>query len=169
MVALSPSTAILQAAFPGRVALGPKEIAQALHGPGKDTKKRVEAVRNALDNGTLIPGLRKSGTRWSVPIATLGAALDAQAEARPQPTTVDEDAGPTRRPRRSKHATIGPRMLLAQQRSAQVWGEILLGLEALEAADLAQRLADTLPPADPALPGRLHPFRDPPSSRRDPD
>lgn len=154
MVPFTSSTAILQAAFPGRVALGPREVAQALHGPGKDTKKRIEAVRDALEQGTLIPGLRKSGARWSVPIAALGAAMDQRLSSAPLPPIVKGDDAPTKRPRRSKHATIGPRMAPAVQRSIEVWGEILEQFLILEGNDLRQRLSQNLPQAAEGAPPR---------------
>lgn len=143
------STEVLQDAFPGRVSLTPKEVARAIHGEGKDTKKRVEAVRNALDDGTLIPGLRKNGPRWRVPIAALGAALDAQLRAQASRAPPIEPP-----PRRSKHSTIGPRMLFAQQRAGQVFGEILAALHQLEAEGLGGRLDDALASPAPPRPDR---------------
>lgn len=142
------STEVLQDAFPGRVSLTPKEVARAIHGQGKDTKKRVEAVRNALDDGTLIPGLRKNGPRWRVPIAALGSALDAQLRVQASRSAPTEPP-----PRRSKHSTIGPRMLLARQRAGQVFSEILSALHILEAHGLGERLDDALPPPAPPRPG----------------
>lgn len=143
------STEVLQDAFPGRVTLSPKEVARAIHGEGLYTKKRVEAVRNALDAGTLIPGLRKDGPRWRVPIAALGAALDAQVRAQGSKAAQAEPP-----PRRSKHSTIGPRMLLARQRSAAVWLEISAEFYRLEAASTGQHLDTNLPPPAPESPRR---------------
>ncbi|MGS0997529.1 hypothetical protein [Rhodanobacter sp. UC4451_H18] len=125
------NTGVLQEAFHGRVALSPKEIARVLHGKGKDTKKRVETVRAAPDTGTLISGLRKDGARWRVPIAALGAAMDARVGL------VRPDGSPDMPSQRRKaHSTIGPRMLSQRQRSAMVWRQILVEVDELRARDV---------------------------------
>jgi len=69
---------IIRDIFPGQVYLSPKEIARVLYGPGKDTKKRTEGVRKQLDDGTLIPGLRKATDqkRWRVSVVELARALE---------------------------------------------------------------------------------------------
>lgn len=136
------SIEVLQEAFPGRAALSPKEIARALHGEGKDTKKRVEAVRGALDAGTLIPGLRKDGARWRVPIAALGAAMDARVR-------LAHGGGlPDMPPQRRKaHSTIGPRMLFQRQRAVAVWRQILVEVEELRASEVQADMQKKTPPA----------------------
>ena len=75
---------IIRDIFPSQIYLTPKEIARVLHGPGRDTKKRAEDVRRQLDDGTLIPGLRKPADqkRWLVRIVDLARALDRAAELR---------------------------------------------------------------------------------------
>ena len=132
------STDILRAAFPGRVALSPQEIAQALFGADKATKKRIESVREALDEGRLVPGIRKTGARWRVPIAALGAALDEQ---RRRETAVARDVAPD--VRRSAHSTLGPRMLLQVNRSRQVWLDIQFELQRLYANAFGARLENS--------------------------
>lgn len=86
---MSQHLAIIREIFPSQVCLTPKEIARVLHGPGKDTKSRVEDVRRQLDEGTLIPGLRKrSGQkRWLVKIVDLAMALDMEAASQPRTTS----------------------------------------------------------------------------------
>lgn len=71
---------IIREIFPSQVYLTPKEIARVLHGPGKDTKKRTEAIRLQLEDGTLIPGLLKAPgqKRWLVKIVELAMALDRE-------------------------------------------------------------------------------------------
>ena len=129
------STEVLQDAFPGRVSLSPQEIAAALFGADKATKKRVESIRVALDEGQLVPGIRKTGARWSVPIAALGAALDEQ---RRRETAVARDISTT--PRRSAHSTLGPRMLLRVKRSRFVLQQVLDELTHLHAVHLGDGL-----------------------------
>lgn len=62
--------------------LTPKQIARVLYGEGKDTKKRIEMVRQQLDDGTLIPGLeneKEPGKHWRVDAVRLAKALEARA------------------------------------------------------------------------------------------
>lgn len=75
---------MLRQLFPDQVYLTPKDIAAALYGPDRATKKRIECVRAELDNGTLIPGLRKAlgQKRWRVSIVALAAALDQKTVRR---------------------------------------------------------------------------------------
>lgn len=134
------NTKVLQDAFPGRSSLSPKEIARAIYGEGKDTKKRVEQINRALNEGRLVPGLRKDGPRWRVPIASLGRAMDR----REQPVATFETPTPTRR---SQNSTIGPRMLFQQERSRQVLQLILEEVRHLEALDLDRDLSANTGPA----------------------
>ena len=76
---------IIRSTFPTQVYLTPKDIARVLYGPGRDSKKRVEDVRSQLNNGSLIPGLRKApgAKRWLVKVVDLAKALDAEVNALP--------------------------------------------------------------------------------------
>lgn len=87
---MSHHLAIIRSIFPSQIYLTPKEIARVLHGPGKDTKRRVEDVRRQLEDGSLIPGLQKprGQKRWLVKIVDLAWALDAEEAAR-QPRTAE--------------------------------------------------------------------------------
>lgn len=78
--AVSQHLTILRHLFPDQVYLTPKDIAAALYGSDRATKKRTECVRAELDNGTLIPGLRKAPgqKRWRVSIVALAIALDQE-------------------------------------------------------------------------------------------
>ncbi len=84
---MSHHLAIIREIFPSQIFLTPKEIARVLHGPGKDTRKRTEDVRRQLDDGSLIPGLRKppGQKRWLVKIVDLARALDAEGARQPRP------------------------------------------------------------------------------------
>lgn len=140
MSAKKSSTDILQDAFPGRVAISPKEAARAIYGEGMDTKKRVERVRNELDAGTwpYFPGARKKGKRWMIPIAALGAAMDQDGFAQ-------EQASPTFPPastgRRSKHASIGPRPEFQSARAREIWVAIFWELDSLASEAEREALA----------------------------
>lgn len=83
---MSHHLAIIREIFPSQIYLTPKEIARVLYGPGKDNKGRVEDVRRQLDDGSLIPGLRKppGQKRWLVKIVDLAWALDAEVSQRSQ-------------------------------------------------------------------------------------
>ena len=132
------STDVLQEAFPGRVSISPKEAATAIHGSGRATKKRIEAVRNALDRGMLIPGLRKTGKRWSIPIAALGRALDSKSRQ----IESDSDITPIRR---SKHSTIGPHMFFGIQKTRDALQSIIEAFEKIEADNQLNTLANLTP------------------------
>ena len=75
---MSHYLAIICNIFPSQIYLSPREIARVLYGPGKDTNKRTEGVRKQLDDGTLIPGLRKAPDqkRWRVSVVELARALE---------------------------------------------------------------------------------------------
>ena len=138
---------ILRDKFPGRVALSPKEVAQALHGDAKTTKKRVEAVRKKLDNGTLIPGIRKArGERWSIPLDALARALDERS--RPDVAPI---LPPALTPigRKSRMTNIGPRMTRLMERSRVVLQSILEEIFLLDALDdrtILRAVAEELKP-----------------------
>lgn len=94
----SISTAeIIHARFPGKVVLTSAEVAIVLG-------QHVDHVRDRLLNGSLIPGLRKDGARWRVPVASLVEAIDRLTEP-PGPAKVlppsqlASTANPTRRQR----------------------------------------------------------------------
>jgi hypothetical protein len=94
--------------FPGQVMLSPREIARAIYGDEKATKKRIEGVRKMLDNGTLCPDLRKAPNegRWLIPIAALARAL----EKRYADTVSSAPLVVHHRRRGRKMTNLGPRM-----------------------------------------------------------
>lgn len=72
-----PTTAdIIRTCFSGRVVLTPAETAKVID-------QHVDHVRDRLQKGTLILGLRKDGGRWRIPVALLVDAVDGLA--RPSP------------------------------------------------------------------------------------
>jgi hypothetical protein len=145
---------ILRAKFPGRVTLSPREVAQAMHGDEKATKKRIEAIRKKLDEGTLIPGIRKAkgDKRWSIPLAALARALDERGRI-----DIAPDLPPALTPvsgqRRSRMTNIGPRMTRLIERSRFVLQSILDEMRILKSfeereilrAVVADRAVDELP------------------------
>lgn len=105
--AVSQHLNILRHLFPEQVYLTPKDIAAALYGPDRATKKRTECVRADLDSGTLIPGLRKAPgqKRWRVSIVALAAALDQETPSQP---VFSPCVGPRRT---SRFKNPGPRLV----------------------------------------------------------
>ncbi|MBN8921753.1 MAG: hypothetical protein J0I96_01545 [Rhodanobacter sp.] len=99
---------LLRAKFPGQVMLTPREIARAIYGDAKATRKRIEGVRKMLEDGTLCPDLRKAPSegRWLIPIAALARALEKRYvdTARNTPPIAHP------RPRGRKMTNIGPRL-----------------------------------------------------------
>ncbi|MCL7713203.1 helix-turn-helix domain-containing protein [Stenotrophomonas mori] len=87
---------IIRELFPGRVVLTPAEVAEVIG-------QHVDHVRDRLLRGTLIPGLRKDGGRWRVPVADLAEAIDGLARPSPPPvltrSQMASTASPTRRRR----------------------------------------------------------------------
>ena len=77
---------IIRDIFPSQVFLTPKQVARVLYGPGKDTKKRVEGIRQQLDAGSLIPGLRKPAgqKRWHIKVVDLARALNREYAQGPE-------------------------------------------------------------------------------------
>lgn len=108
--------------------LTPKQIARVLYGEGKDTKKRIEMVRQELDNGTLIPGLeaeKEPGKHWRVDAVKLAKAMEARALGQPsyydRPAVNQANASP----RKSRFKNPGPRLpRFLVENSRAVWLEI---------------------------------------------
>ena len=77
---------IIREIYPSQIYLTPRQIARVLHGPGRDTRTRVQDVRWQLEEGSLIPGLLKRAgqKRWLVSIVDLARALDGEVARQPQ-------------------------------------------------------------------------------------
>lgn len=98
---LAPESAtakVIQAQYPGRVALTPEEVALLLY--GTDSRSMAQSVREALAKNT-IPGA-KVGGRWLIPVGPLVAWLDSLAN----PTSTPE---PDRATRSSSITPLSPR------------------------------------------------------------
>ena len=123
--------------------LSPKEIARVLYGEGKDTKKRIEMVRQELDEGTLIPGLEKTpGKHWRVDAVQLAKAMEARA--RGQGPAIHDQPAVSQPPlgRKSRFKNPGQRLprFLAKNSHA-VWLEIHEEMLLLASADLRDALS----------------------------
>ncbi|GAB3512954.1 hypothetical protein GCM10027400_20200 [Pseudoxanthomonas daejeonensis] len=130
---------IIRETFPSQTHLTPKQIARALHGPGKDTKHGATAIRQQLDNGTLIPGLRKAPgeKRWSVKVVDLAAALDGEVHRRPDMSGPVVLSGR----RNSRFKNPGPRVArLWTDRSHAFWADLLEETLRLESESLRKAL-----------------------------
>ncbi|MEE6228413.1 hypothetical protein [Stenotrophomonas maltophilia] len=137
---LALSTAeIVQTTFPGRATLTPAEVALVLFGIGD--KSGAQRVRERLDKGSLLPGLKKSGGRWLIPVASLVASLEALEK--PIPTMMEEgrgNQGPVYIPMRSgthlkqgrSRGRIGHRPGILALQSQQVWTSVWQKYDALE-------------------------------------
>lgn len=137
---LALSTAeIVQTTFPGRATLTPAEVALVLFGIGD--KSGAQRVRERLDKGSLLPGLKKSGGRWLIPVASLVASLEALEK--PVPTIMEadrENQGPVFIPMRSgthlkrgrSKSRIGHRPGILAMKSQEAWGSVWEKYDALE-------------------------------------
>lgn len=133
--------------------LSPKDVAEALHGDARATKQRVEAVREKLDDGTLIPGIRKArgDKRWSIPLDALARALDERGRADVAPV-LPPALTPVNGQRRSRMTNIGPRMTRLMERSRAALQSILNEMFVLDALDDREILRTVV--GDRGLPGK---------------
>lgn len=125
---------LLREMFPGKLMLTVEEVARVL---GRTGAGGYEQTREQLANGVIVPGLRKMGGQWLVPIAALANALDnlvdldslGRASPKPLPTrhTVISANPVVDRPRQGRI----PNRLKAQQARALVfWPTVLARLDA---------------------------------------
>lgn len=120
---------IIRERFPGRGVLTPPEVAEVWR--GERTREAVGAIRKRLSRGTLIPGLKKNGGRWEIPVGSLIKAIerldgggDDDEEDDEQP--VHPQAAP---PSATRRRAIGPRM----SDTIGFWDEVFDALDLLEA------------------------------------
>jgi len=129
---LALSTAeIVQTTFPGRATLTPAEVALVLFGIGD--KSGAQRVRERLDKGSLLPGLKKSGGRWLIPVASLVSSLEALEK--PAPAMMEESRGNqgpvyismrtgSSPSRRRSRAPIGHRPGILAMQTKEVWSKV---------------------------------------------
>lgn len=137
---LALSTAeIVQATFPGRATLTPAEVALVLFGIGD--KSGAQRVRERLDKGSLLPGLKKSGGRWLIPVASLVASLEAlekpvlvmreDGRDNQSPVFIPMRSGTHLKRGRSK-GRIGHRPGILAMQSQEAWAGVWEKYDALE-------------------------------------
>ena len=122
---------IIRERFPGRGVLTPPEVAEVWR--GERTREAVGAIRKRLSRGTLIPGLKKNGGRWEVPVEGLIKAIERLGSGGDEDEDEDEEdtqpvhpqAAP---PSGTRRRAIGPRM----SDSVGFWNEVLRELDLIE-------------------------------------
>jgi len=121
---------IINGRFPGRVVLTPPEVAEVWR--GERTREAVGAIRKRLSRGTLIPGLKKNGGRWEVPVEGLIKAIERLGSGGDDDVEEEDDqpvhpqAAP---PSGTRKRAIGPRM----SDTVGFWDEVFRELDLLEA------------------------------------
>lgn len=78
---MSANLDLLKELFPRRIMLGVDEVAEVLAVGGKHGS--YEQTRRELKEGRIIPGLRKHGGVWRVPLTAIAEALDRMVEIVP--------------------------------------------------------------------------------------
>lgn len=121
---------IIQERFPGRVVLSPEEVAEVWR--GSRSRKAVGAIRKRLSRGTLVPGLKKNGGRWEVPVEGLVKAIE-KLMAGGDEDEDEEDAQPVHPqaapPSGTRRRAIGPRM----SDTVGFWDEVFHEIDLLDA------------------------------------
>lgn len=123
---------VLRDMFPGKAMLSVENVALVL---GRTGAGAYEQTREQLASGVIVPGLRKVGGGWLVPITALAAALDGLVEiddrrqARPLPMRhAVISANPVvERPRRGR---IPDRLKAQRQRALEFWPAVLAHVQA---------------------------------------
>lgn len=140
----------IEALFPGRICITPEELALAWK--GKATKGVVQSIRRKLKDGTLIPGLRRDGGRWNIPVPAVVNVLDELtrvAEEARRIRVVGMPSSPVATKRR-RGTNIGPRPGIIGF-AAEVWAEVYDALDTLWAHEERDSLM-ALMPQKPATP-----------------
>lgn len=120
---------IIQERFPGQIVLTPEEVAEVWR--GERSRETVAAIRKRLSRGTLIPGLKKNGGRWEIPVESLIKAIEQLDGGRGDEDEEDEQpVHPQAAPPSCAHkGAIGPRM----SDTAGFWDEVFTELDRLQA------------------------------------
>ncbi|MBB6064079.1 hypothetical protein [Pseudoxanthomonas broegbernensis] len=131
---------IIAQRFPGRVVLSPEEVAEVWR--GSRSRQAVGTIRKRLTRGTLVPGLKKNGGRWEVPVAGLIKAVERLTSGADEED--EEDAAPVHPqaapPSGTRRRAIGPRM----SDTVGFWSEVFAALDRLEAERMRAELGATV-------------------------
>ena len=128
---------LMRSAHPGRVVLSAQDISVLILGlKPEDFERVVDAIQTAKSQAN-IPRVRRIGKTWGLPIEGLAAVSTAPAAEEGKPK------------RRSRHSTIGPRLLLQRERSKAALQAVLDAI-AKEQAERDYRTLSAMTPAAPA-------------------
>ncbi len=125
---------LLREMFPGKLMLTVDDIARVL---GRTGAGGYEQTREQLANGIIVPGLRKMGGQWLVPIAALADALnnlvdlDSLSRATPKPLPTRHtvvSANPV--VDRLRRGRVPDRLRAQQARALEFWMNVLAQLNA---------------------------------------
>lgn len=125
---------LLRELFPGKLMLTIEDVARVL---GRTGTGGYEQTRQQLAAGVIVPGLKKLGGQWLVPIAALADALDRLV-------LLDDEGHATPRPLQARHTIVSanpvadrprrgriPARLKAQQaRAMAFWPAVLARFDA---------------------------------------
>lgn len=125
---------LLREMFPGKLMLTVDDVARVL---GRTGAGGYEQTREQLANGIIVPGLKKMGGQWLVPIPALANALDnlvdldslGRATPKPLPTRHAVISGNpvVDKPRRGR---IPDRLKAQQARASAFWSAALARFDA---------------------------------------
>jgi len=125
---------LLREMFPGKLMLTVDDVARVL---GRTGAGGYEQTREQLANGVIVPGLKKMGGQWLVPIAALADALDnlvdldtlgrAIPKSLPTRHTVVSGNPVVDRPRRGR---VPDRLKAQQARALAFWPAVLARFDA---------------------------------------
>ncbi len=130
---------IVASKFPGRVVLTPEELAEVWK--GKTTRGVVEGIRAKLKAGTLIPGLKKNGGRWEIPVEDLIKVIKGLADdSKPRPITTPTMSNPT--PGRRNRPPLGQRRDVYDYQT--VWQAVFDQLDLFDAEETKKALREAV-------------------------
>ena len=101
---------LLREMFPGKLMLTVDDVARVL---GRTGAGGYEQTREQLANGVIVPGLKKMGGQWLVPIAALAVALDGLVD-------LDSLGGATPKPLPTRHTVISGNPVIDGPRRGRV-------------------------------------------------